>query len=135
MQCFSLQHNAVVSSEYIRSTAILGDFVSSLSSKSVLFRGIGQVVDNNNILAVKVLKGNPTSYSADPTADIEDFPENAGTDTILVSSIQARNNARLVFAGSLELFSNTFFGLQFGNRLFCNELSKWVFGESGQLFF
>lgn len=38
--------------------------------------------------------------------------ENVGRDTLLVSAIQARNNARAVFSGSMELFSNQYFTAQ-----------------------
>lgn len=130
-----MQHTAVISQEFVQSQPILGDFLNQ-EKKAVLFKGLGQVVDSKNILATKVLKGNPTTYSADPTSDIEDYPESVGGDTILVSAIQARNNARLVFSGSSDMFSNYFFSNpNASNRLFCMNLSKWVFGEAGVLRF
>jgi oligosaccharyltransferase complex subunit beta len=111
----------------------------------VLFRGIGHAVDDSNILAIKVLRGNPSTYSANPAKPIDDYPENAGADTLLVTAIQARNNARIVVTGSIDMFSNSFFRTKYsggsaaapyvGNELFCGALSRWAFGESGVLRF
>ncbi len=82
------------------------------------------------------MSGNPTSYSANPDKDITNHPENAGTDTLLVSAFQARNNARVIVSGSIELFSNEFFNSKgSGNKVFCEELTKWGFGKSGVLRF
>ncbi|CAN0082568.1 unnamed protein product [Laminaria digitata] len=40
----------------------------------------------------------------------------------------------MMFTGSLSMFSNRFFTLpEAGNRVFCSEISKWVFGERGIL--
>lgn len=58
--------------------------------------------------------------------------------------MQARNNARTVLSGSLDLFSNEFFRASVssdgeesgtGNELFAAELSKWALGERGVLRF
>lgn len=39
--------------------------------------------------------------------------------------MQARTNARMVFTGSLAMFSNRFFSLpEAGNQVFCSEISK-----------
>lgn len=106
------------------------------SNKPVLFKGIGHSVNPDNILAVKVLKGNPTSYSADPDLPISDNTLSSGDKTLLVSAVQARNNARLLFAGSLDMFSNKFFSIAgVGNEEFLMAASQWVFGESGVLRF
>ena len=66
-----------------------------------------------------------------------------GSEVVLVAGLQARNNARVVITGSLELFSDNFIQSeasllngkpkQSGNGLFTEELSKWVFGERGVL--
>ena len=138
----SLQSFGVLSSSFLPSHPILGEYAASKSAAMpVLFRGIGHAVDDNNVLAVKVLRGNPSTYSAHPSKPIDDYPENSGADTLLVTALQARNNARVVASGSLDMFSNAFFrakqmsGELVGNELFCRELSKWVFGEAGILRF
>lgn len=146
-----LQHSIILSHQASTSPVILGEYISNKQSTTteggrsnnspVLYRGIGHVVDDDNILAIKVLQGNPTTYSALVGQTITSHPENSGTDTLLVSALQARNNARVLFSGSIDLFSNIFFntilenGQKSGNELFTNELSKWVFGERGILRF
>lgn len=120
---------------------MLGAYAAAKTPAPVLFRGIGHAIDDSNILAVKVLRGNPSTYSAVPSKPVDDYPENTGSDTLLVTALQARNNARVVVSGSLDLFSNSFFrakqanGEFVGNELFCAELSKWAFGEAGVLRF
>jgi oligosaccharyltransferase complex subunit beta len=137
----SLQGVAVLSTTVSPSAPILGDYVASRVIAPVLFRGIGHAVDDSNILAMKVLRGNPSTYSAHPSKPIDNYPENTGADTLLVTALQARNNARVVVSGSLDMFSNAFFrakqasGDLVGNELFCRELSKWAFGEAGVLRF
>jgi oligosaccharyltransferase complex subunit beta len=62
----------------------------------------------------------------------------------LITALQARNNARVVFVGSLEFFSNDFFESQVqnglnaahpksGNEELSISLTKWVFKERGVL--
>ena len=135
----------VLSSNYLKSSPILGAYAASKSPAPVLFRGIGHAVDESNILATKVLRGNPSTYSANLAKPIDDYPENAGADTLLVTVLQARNNARIVITGSIDMFSNSFFRTKYGggsaqasyvgNELFCGSLSSWAFGESGVLRF
>ena len=52
----------------------------------------------------------------------------------LISAVQARNNARIIFAGSLELFEDQYVkSSETSNRLLIDEISKWNFGENGIL--
>jgi len=134
-------HTAILAKNHISSPYVLGKYVSGGNPAPILYKGIGHVVDDENILAVKILQGNPTTYSYNAAKQIGDHPENAGSDTLLVTALQARNNARVVFSGSIDMFSNEFFttklanGELVGNELFCSELSKWVFSEAGVLRF
>ena len=41
--------------------------------------------------------------------DCREYPHATGKNTLLIAGLQARNNARVVFAGSLEFFSDEFF--------------------------
>lgn len=134
-------HTAILAKNFIASPYVLGKYASGEKPMPILYKGIGHVVDDNNILAVKILQGNPTTYSYNAAKTIDDHPENAGSDTLLITALQARNNARVVFSGSIEMFSNEYFttrlddGNLVGNELFCEELSKWVFSEAGVLRF
>ena len=125
---------------------MLGGYSASSQPAPVLFRGIGHSVDAGNILAIKALRGNPSTYSANPVKPIDDYPESTGADTLLVTALQARNNARIVVTGSVDMFSNAFFRTKLsqssnsespyvGNELFCGSITKWVFGEVGVLRF
>ncbi len=64
----------------------------------------------------------------------------------MISALQARNNARVLFVGSLEFFSNEFFEssvekstnnngklLQSGNEQLSVGLTQWLFKERGVL--
>ena len=126
----------MVTNNYLNSSALLGKFLS-LDNQSILYRGIGHKIDLKNVLGFRILSANPTTYYASSTTN--DIGK-SGVDISLISAIQARNNARLLFTGSLDLFSNEFFSINIqnslnGNDLFTKELSKWVFGESSVLRF
>lgn len=69
-----------------------------------------------------------------------------GKNTLLIAGLQARNNARVVFSGSLDFFSDAFFNSavqkaapgsqrysQTGNYELAVALSRWVFKEEGVL--
>ncbi|CAI5441651.1 unnamed protein product [Caenorhabditis angaria] len=128
--------------QLINAQLIVGD-ASKL--KPVLFRGIGLVAGRQNRLALSIIKGTTTSYSFDPKAQRVTNPVIAGTRTLLVGGLQARNNARIVFTGSADLFSNAFFGAkvnsanpsvqdknaQSGNAALADAITKWVLKENG----
>lgn len=111
----------------------------------VLFRGIGHSLNPASSLVLKVLSASPSAYSANPNTKLSSPPSLTGSAISLVSVVQARNNARILISGSLDLFSNRFFksGVQkagsstkyqkSGNEQFVTEISKWVFHERGHL--
>jgi len=102
--------------------------------KNVLFKGIGQSIAQNNGLNFAILRGYDTTYTANPEKPLPaEFHGKIGAKTVLVSALQARNNARVLVSGSLLLFSDKFFAATTGNQYFCSELSKWVFKERGLL--
>ncbi|CBJ28067.1 Oligosaccharyltransferase, OST48 subunit (or beta subunit) [Ectocarpus siliculosus] len=126
--------NTAIKGEVAADNALYLGSYSAGRDGAVVFSGVGHEVDDENYLATKVLTASGTAYSADPTNSIGKFPENAGRDTLLVSAVQARTNARMLFTGSLAMFSNRFFTLpEAGNNVFCSEISKWVFAERGIL--
>jgi len=102
--------------------------------KPILFKGIGQTINVPSGLNIAILRGYETTYSANPDTPLkEDHHGKIGKDTILVSILQARNNARVLISGSILLFSDRFFTSGSDNQYFSNELSKWVFKERGLL--
>jgi len=109
----------------------------------ILFSGVGHAAAESSRLLYRILTGTKTTYSANPSVPVTEYPQSVGKDTLLVTAIQARNSARVIFSGSLDLFSNKFFnsavnvgGKKFdrsGNEQFASEVSKWVFQERGLL--
>lgn len=135
-------HTLIAADNFIQSKVILG---SSRIEAPVIFKGVGHSVNPANSLVWKVLSASPSAYSANPKSKLSSPPSLYGSSISLVSVVQARNNARVVFSGSLDLFSNKFFKslvqkagasnkyVKSGNEQFVTELSKWVFHERGHL--
>ncbi|KAF4027903.1 Oligosaccharyltransferase 48 kDa subunit beta [Phytophthora infestans] len=95
-------------------------------------------LEPNNILAFHALMAPATAYSANPVKPITDKVVASdllfGNQIGLVTAVQGRNNARLVFAGSLDLFSDKYLDNQdFANAEFADAVTKWGFQESGVL--
>ena len=67
------------------------------------------VADPANPLVLSVLHASSTAYSYQPDVQVDDYPLAVGTNTLLVAGLQARNNARVVFVGSIDFFSDEFF--------------------------
>lgn len=74
------------------------------------------------------------------------YPHAVGKSTVLVAALQGFNNARVVFSGSLDMFSDEFLsspaqqgrsGAQrfdhAANADFVDSISQWVFKERGVL--
>lgn len=111
----------------------------------ILFRGVGLIADNDNPLVLEVLTASSTAYCYNPDNKISEYPHAVGKNTLLISAVQARNNARVVFAGSLDFFSDHFFqssvqqvhnGKKYeksGNQALATALASWVFKEQGVL--
>lgn len=135
-------HTLIASDDFIKSNVILGE---KKIEAPVLFRGIGHSLNPANSLVLKALSASPSAYSANPKTKLSSPPSLTGAAISLVSVVQARNNARIMISGSLDLFGNRFLrsGVQkagspikherSGNELFVTEISKWVFHERGHL--
>lgn len=111
-----------------------------------LYRGLGMVADPANPLILEIMTGASTSYSYFTEDAVQDYPHAVGKSTLLIAGLQARNNARVVFSGSLDFFSNEFFAApvlkavagakefqKSNNHAFSSALSAWVFKERGVL--
>ena len=131
--------------DLIDAPMIVGD---KKTIKPLLYRGTGLVSDPDNSLVLPVLSASPTAYSYDPTKPITKYPHAVGKKTLLVAALQARNNARVVFTGSLDMFSDKFFkspvqaavgskikSQESGNSALVTAISKWVLKEVGVLRF
>lgn len=137
-------HTTIVvpSSQLIGADLITGD---KTKINPVLFRGTALVADASNKLRLEVMTAATTAYSFNPNSPIDEYPAAIGKSTVLIGAVQARNNARVIITGSLELFSNEFLkasvnkagstekAIKSGNSDLVASLSKWVFKESGVL--
>ncbi|XP_010465067.1 PREDICTED: dolichyl-diphosphooligosaccharide--protein glycosyltransferase 48 kDa subunit isoform X1 [Camelina sativa] len=135
-------HTLIAADDLVKSDVILG---KAKIEAPVLFRGVAHSLNPTNNLVFKVLSASPSAYSANPSSKLSSPPQLTGSAISLVSVMQARNNARVVISGSLQLFSDRLIrsGVQkagsqnqyekSGNEQFVTELSKWVFHERGHL--
>nr|XP_022909627.1 dolichyl-diphosphooligosaccharide--protein glycosyltransferase 48 kDa subunit [Onthophagus taurus] len=138
------EHTKIVvpSDNLIDASIIVGD---KKEISPLLYQGTGLLVDQENVLVLPLLTGDSTSYSYNPNQPIKEYPHAIGKSTVLIAALQARNNARVVFSGSLSFFSDEFFtagvqksqgGEKFdksGNQLTAMAISQWVFKETGEL--
>uniref|UniRef100_M4BUK7 Dolichyl-diphosphooligosaccharide--protein glycosyltransferase 48 kDa subunit n=1 Tax=Hyaloperonospora arabidopsidis (strain Emoy2) TaxID=559515 RepID=M4BUK7_HYAAE len=130
-------YNSVIAAEdFVASERVVGSL--ALKPKPVAFSGMGMSLEPNNVLAFHALMAPVSAYSANPVKPITDkIVSNDllfGNQIGLVTAVQGRNNARLVFAGSLDLFSDKFFDNEmFANAEFADTVTKWAFQESGVL--
>ncbi|KAJ8867296.1 hypothetical protein PR048_031097 [Dryococelus australis] len=120
----------------------------------LLYQGTGLVADRDNPLVLQVLTAESSAYSYVPDEPVKEiikptllfqFPHAVGKNTLLIAALQARNNARVMFSGSLYFFSDEAFtssvqkalgGKRYevsGNHKVATALSQWVFKEHGVL--
>ncbi|VDK43659.1 unnamed protein product [Anisakis simplex] len=138
------EHTTIVAqpSQLMSAPAIVG---SPSVHAPVLFKGVALVADKTNRLRLELLTASTSAYSFNPHNKIEEYPAAIGRSAILVGALQARNNARVVLTGSLEMFSDAFINANVnkvgstskpsrsGNLQLITELSKWVLMEKGVL--
>lgn len=130
-------YNAVIAAtDFVDSTRVVG--AAAASQKPVAFTGIGMTLEPSNVLGFHALVAPATAYSANPvkviTPKVIESDLLFGNEIGLVTAVQARNNARLVFAGSLDLFADKFVSDDaFANALFVDAISQWAFQERGVL--
>jgi oligosaccharyltransferase complex subunit beta len=134
------KHTTIVADpgSLIKADYIVGD----RKINPILFRGVGMITDKDNPLTLELLSASSVAYSHNPDSPIEEYPHAVGKSTVLVGAIQARNNARVVLTGSLDLFSDEFLTSpvhmyngkkvdRSGNKELITALSQWVFKEKG----
>ncbi len=139
------RHTTVVagSENLIDAPAIVGE--EGKRRPPLLYRGTGLIADRDNPLVVEVLTASSSAYSHDPDQPITQYPHATGKNTLLIAGLQARNNARVIFSGSLDFFSDEFFSSSVekalgggksdrsGNEDLAVALSNWCFKRSGVL--
>ena len=95
----------IAASKFVGNDVAVPTFVRE--GPPVLFRGVGHRLTSKNPLMQPILTGEKTCYSYDKEDQdpVEGSPI-VGNAVVLVSALQARNNARVVFAGSVDMFSD-----------------------------
>lgn len=97
----------------------------------VVFEGTGQMLDAENVLGFSLLKPERSAYVL-TKADVHE--KHVGQGVSLVSAVQGRNNARILFSGSLELFKNEQWrNKDVVNMAFTKAITEWTFGQRGVL--
>lgn len=110
------------------------------SLNPLVYKGTSLILHKNNPMVFHILTGSSTSFSYAPSKTITETPNSIGQNTVLIAALQARNNARVLFSGSIDFFSDKFFDLtqnnqqtKYGNEQLAESLSKWVLKEEGVL--
>lgn len=118
------------------------DIITGGVSSPLLYQGAGLLADSSNPLVLDILSGSSSSYSYNPELPVRDYPHAVGKNTLLIAGLQARNNARVIFSGSMEFFSDDYFTAQVsrngkteptGNAELAKAMSLWCFQERGVL--
>lgn len=100
--------------------------VGNKNIQPLLYQGTGLIADMDNPLILRLLTASSSAYSYNPQNSIKDYPHAVGKNTLLIAGLQARNNARVVFSGSLYFFSDEAFTSSIqkaqGNNIFKTEI-------------
>ncbi|KAF2758947.1 dolichyl-diphosphooligosaccharide-protein glycosyltransferase [Pseudovirgaria hyperparasitica] len=107
-------------------------------------RAVGQTLGNTSPLLSPVLRAPSTAYSYNPKeeADVLEDPFAVGEQLSLITTMQARNNARFTVLGSSEMLQNKWFDAKVKhndkevktvNRDFSKKVAGWTFKETGVL--
>ncbi|KAF5292597.1 hypothetical protein FQA39_LY13930 [Lamprigera yunnana] len=133
----------VVSSEHLIDAPIIVGHRKEVAP--LLYSGTGILADPDNPLVLPLLTADSTAYTYIPEQPIKEYPHAVGKNTVLIAGLQARNNARVVFSGSLKFFSDDYFTSSVqkgeeaekypvsGNKQVALAIANWVFKEQGQL--
>ncbi|CAL7942522.1 unnamed protein product [Xylocopa violacea] len=117
--------------------------VGSKNVNPLLYQGTGLIADVENPLILRLLTASSSAYSYNINNPIKEYPHAVGKNTLLIAALQARNNARVVFSGSLYFFSDEAFtspiqkaqgGQKYeksGNEVVATMIAHWVFKENG----
>jgi len=104
----------------------------------VLYSGTAIKFKGKNPYSKPILVAGPAAYSWDNSV-VDKDPLVTGRDVVLVNSLQAINNSRVIMTGSLKMFTNEFIESpvkindktyeKSGNLDFITNISKWTFQE------
>ena len=113
--------------------AILSD---AAKKKPLLWSGVGSSLGDDNPLAAGAVRAHSTSFC--PTrkgfmSKKKGMGRFVGAEISLVSVVQARNNARAVVTGSIDMLSDASRRPETSNAAVCEDLTDWVLGYKSLL--
>jgi len=100
---------------------------------AISFDGVGMKLDPSNKRVFPIAVGSRFSYSWYPQDKINEYPLAIGEDLVLVAGLQARNNARVVIAGSYAMFSDKFQANNDAQADFAKSVLLWATKNAGVL--
>jgi oligosaccharyltransferase complex subunit beta len=134
-------HTLIAASEFLKNVTNI-----PIPKEPILFQGVGMDIEEDSILLLPLLTGYSSTYSSRITTPSIKEVQIAGNKIVLVTALQARNNARVIFSGSLELFSDKFLtsSIQINfpktkiiskssNKEWINNIIEWLFQGKGLL--
>lgn len=147
---YGSNHSIILTNNVIDTEAIIS---RKRLSAPIAFRGIGHNIPSlvqslsegpatllPKSVYLPILYAKETAYSHSFTSTFENNVENS----LLVSAYQSQTNTRVLFVGSVEMFSNEFFSrpirqtkdrsgksVASSNEAFCTAVTSWAFHEHG----
>ena len=108
--------------------------VGNASRNAIAYRGVGLAIDRFNFLAIDIMNAESTAYSYDPSLRMAYYPFVVGESITLVGGLQARNQARAIVSGSIDMLGDALLSNQaYGNAQLARSIVSWVLGCSGRL--
>lgn len=99
--------HTVEESIFSTSKLVGSSYIVSDLKGPIVYSGIGHAISGKNVLVQPLLVGEDSAIAADTKKVTE--KSLIGSKVNLVSTFQALNNARVVFCGSVDMFSNKYF--------------------------
>ncbi|OMJ28945.1 Dolichyl-diphosphooligosaccharide-protein glycosyltransferase 48 kDa subunit [Smittium culicis] len=141
----SSSRNTIFTDNMYNTDHILTHFSQDSKKAQIFYNGIPHTIKRKSPLIANILSAPFSTYtipeskiSAHSNSESLASDSLSGSNAKLVTTIQARNNARAVFIGSPDMLSNDFFSINkksqiYSNEHFSQDLTKWAFQETGVL--
>eukprot|EP01135_Chromosphaera_perkinsii_P001484 Nk52_evm13s179 gene=Nk52_evmTU13s179 len=141
---FVIDHFNVAAEDKGKHTMIYTDEVLDLPIVSggiknpIVYQGAAMTLKEEDPATFPIVTGESTAYSFFTEKPVSVMPFGIGKDAVLVAGMQARNNARAVFVGSMDMLSDAFFAMKAkgavaGNEKFASSVFSWAAQEAGVL--
>lgn len=135
----NVDNAVIVATKIVNATTIVG---SHPYTNPIIYRGLGLTISPASSLVMPILSASKAAYVGNPEKSVTEPPPPHASSVALVAALQARNNARVLVSGSIQMFSDLYFNMKIefkgervktANLQFAEEISKWTFHEKGHL--